>query len=274
MTIYAIGDVQGCFDALQRLLEKIQFDPAKDILWFSGDLVNRGPQSLEVLRFIKALGDQHIVVLGNHDLHLLAVACGGQTRELDTLSKILEAEDKDELITWLRKRPLLHFDSKNNFVIVHAGLAPQWSIYKAAALANEASSVIQSELFSDFVKHMYGNKPDLWEDSLTGLPRWRCIINYLTRMRLCDEFGCLDFAFKGSLKNVPPKLMPWFEVPHRANTDVKIIFGHWAALGGHVSRPNVYALDTGCVWGNQLTALRLEDEVRICVPCPTSVALK
>jgi bis(5'-nucleosyl)-tetraphosphatase (symmetrical) len=262
---YAIGDIQGCFAPLQRLLKKIQFDENKDILWFTGDLVNRGPQSLEVLRFVKALGDKHKIVLGNHDLHLIAVADGGKPRSHDTLNPILNAQDRDELMDWLRHRPLLYEESP--YVLTHAGLAPSWDLPKSQSLAKEVETVLQSDSPSAFLKVMYGNLPDYWDDHLTGVDRLRCIVNYLTRMRFCFPDGRLELSYKGQIKNKPEHIIPWFEVPHRVNKDLKIIFGHWAALDGKTDVPNVFPLDTGCVWGNKLTAMRLEDEQRFCVKC-------
>ncbi|TAK77056.1 MAG: symmetrical bis(5'-nucleosyl)-tetraphosphatase [Gammaproteobacteria bacterium] len=266
MTTYAIGDVQGCFAPLQHLLAHISFDPAQDTLWFTGDLVNRGPQSLEVLRFVKTLGDKHKTVLGNHDLHLLAVAYGVRTlHPADTLDAILTAPDREELIDWLRHRPLLHEDQE--YVMTHAGLAPEWDREQARLLAQEVEVVLRSETPALFLEQMYGNKPDRWDDQLTGIERLRCITNYFTRMRFCDADGRLDLNYKGDMAGKPKDLIPWFEVKNRANADVKIIFGHWAALDGKADAPNVYPLDTGCVWGNCLTALRLEDKKRFAVKC-------
>lgn len=266
MPTYAIGDIQGCFSALQELLALIKFDAEKDTLWFVGDLVNRGPQSLEVLRFVKSLSDKHQTVLGNHDLHLLALAYGvRQAQAGDTLNAILTAPDREELLTWLRYRPLLV--CAENYVMVHAGLAPSWNLKQAQQLAREVEQILQSDDAVFFLQNMYGNKPDYWDDNLLGMDRLRCITNYLTRMRLCYPDGRLDLNYKGTLKEKPPELIPWYEVKGRGNADLKIIFGHWAALNGQSSTPNVYALDTGCVWGNSLTALRLSDEKRFGVDC-------
>jgi len=268
MSTYVIGDVQGCFVELKKLLEKIAFDADNDTLWFTGDLVNRGPQSLDVLRFVKALGNQHRVVLGNHDLHLLAIAYGA--RELhrhDTLADILTAPDRDELLDWLRHCPLLHYDQQTQFVMTHAGLAPMWNLKKAQKLAQEVERVLCGDQFISFLQHMYGNEPDRWDDALTGIDRWRCITNYFTRMRFCYADGRLDFAYKGELAGKPVALIPWFDVKNRANANEKIVFGHWAALGGKTDQLHLYALDTGCVWGNCLTAMRLADEKRFSVNC-------
>ena len=268
MATYVIGDIQGCFAELQKLLIEIQFDAKKDSLWFTGDLVNRGPHSLEVLRFIKALDDCQQTVLGNHDLHLLALAYGvSKQRASDTLTDILSAKDKIELIEWLRHRPLLHADHTNTYVMTHAGLAPFWTLSQAKSLAHEVETILQSDSPDFFLAHMYGNQPDHWQENLAGIERWRCITNYFTRMRLCYADGRLDLAYKGDLNRKPKDLIPWFDVSHRVNKEIKIIFGHWAALQGKADMPNVYPLDTGCVWGNCLTAMRLEDQQKFSVKC-------
>lgn len=265
---YAIGDIQGCVTPLKKLLERIRFNPEHDILWFTGDLVNRGPKSLETLRFIKSLGDQHPTVLGNHDLHLLAVASLAQrmTPE-DTFTDILNAPDKNELIDWLSKKPLLYHDDVSGFTMVHAGLAPSWDLTTAKRLAKEVETVIQSPAAFDFFQHMYGDHPDHWNETLQGTSRLRCITNYFTRVRFCHPDGRIELKNKGQINPANKELMPWFKVPHRVNAHLKIIFGHWAALGGVTDTPNTYALDTGCVWGNKLTAMRLEDEKRYEVSC-------
>jgi bis(5'-nucleosyl)-tetraphosphatase (symmetrical) len=265
MSTYAIGDIQGCYNYLEKLLEQINFDPQKDILWFTGDLVNRGPQSLETLRFVKQLGSKHHMVLGNHDLHLLAVAHGAHDGwKEDTLSAILTAPDRDELIHWLLHQPLLHHDEKTGFTMIHAGLAANWDLATAKRLAKEVESILQSSSTTDFFRHMYGDFPDQWNESLAGFDRMRCITNFFTRARFCHADGRLELKNKGTSAN---NLMPWFRVPNRTNTNLKIIFGHWAALGGVTNTPHVYALDTGCIWGYALTAMRLEDEKRFSVSC-------
>jgi bis(5'-nucleosyl)-tetraphosphatase (symmetrical) len=265
MSTYAIGDIQGCFKSLENLLTEIKFDPKQDTLWFAGDLVNRGPQSLETLRFVKSLGNSHYTVLGNHDLHLLALSYNVKTgRTDDTLKPILEAPDREELLNWLRHQPLLHADK--NFVMVHAGLAANWDLKKAQALAYEVENVIRSDNAEGFFQHMYGNQPDQWADDLEGYDRLRCITNFFTRMRFCHADGRLDLAFKGTVEDSPKDLMPWFKVPERKNADLQILFGHWAALGGVTNTTNVYALDTGCIWGFDLTAMRLEDGKRFKSP--------
>lgn len=268
MPTYAIGDVQGCFAELNALLEKIHFHPDRDTLWFTGDLVNRGPQSLEVLRFVKSLGHKHIVVLGNHDLHLLAAHYGvGRVNHEDTFEEILAAPDRQELMDWLRYRPLVHFNKEMGFIMSHAGLAPAWTAQQAVSLAREVETLLRSDTPAEFLKQMYGNQPDRWDDHLTGIERWRCIINYFTRMRFCHLDGRLNLTYKGEIAGKPDDLIPWFDVADRACVGTKIVFGHWAALNGKTNTPNVYALDTGCVWGNCMTAMRLEDEERFSVKC-------
>lgn len=268
MATYAIGDVQGCFAGLQNLLKLIHFQENEDRLWFVGDLVNRGPASLEVLRFVKNLGDKHITVLGNHDLHLLAVQAGTRAKHPhDTLDAILKASDCDELCAWLTNRPLLHYDEDRQLVMVHAGLAPQWTLEKARELAKEVEDALRGEERLLYFREMYGNQPNNWSDALYGVTRLRCITNYLVRMRYCYADGSLELKFKGKIQDKPSDLIPWYHVPRRQNKEVKIIFGHWAALEGKVDVKNLYAIDTGCVWGKSLTALRLEDGKRFSAPC-------
>ncbi|MCD6038974.1 MAG: apaH [Gammaproteobacteria bacterium] len=264
---YAIGDVQGCFNVLEKLLEHIQFDLNEDRLWFVGDLVNRGPQSLSTLRFIKNLGDRHPVVLGNHDLHLLALSHQAHPGwKEDTLEAILTAPDRDELMAWLSQRPLLYHDPLSGFTMVHAGLAPEWDLLTAKRLAKEVEAVISGDTAAEFFYHMYGNQPARWNEQLQGWDRLRCITNYLTRLRFCHLDGRMELNSKGTLDSYSPELLiPWFKVKPRANENVKILFGHWAALGGVTDVPNTYALDTGCVWGYKLTAMRLEDGKRFSV---------
>lgn len=257
MSTYAIGDVQGCYDPLQRLLDRIAFDPARDTLWFVGDLVNRGPRSLEVLRLVKSIGDRAVTVLGNHDLHLLVVAEGiKKPHRGDTLDGILNAPDRDELLTWLRHQKMMH--AEGGYVMVHAGLLPQWSIARALDLASEVETTLRDGDHRQFMRHMYGNEPALWQDSLSGYDRLRIIINAMTRLRLCSAEGVMEFSHKTGLKNLPSGFMPWYDVPGRASLDTPVICGHWAALG-LIARRDVLAIDTGCVWGRSLSALRLED---------------
>lgn len=270
MPTYAIGDIQGCFKELIELLNLIQFDAKQDTLWFVGDLVNRGPDSLEVLRFIKSLGDKHKVVLGNHDIHLLALAY--QTRKpncSDTLTTILQAPDRIDLIEWLRHCPLLHFDEKIGCAVVHAGLAHSWDIYKALTLSKEVETVLRSDAPQFFFSNMYGTQQDNWRDDLSGVERLRCITNYLTRVRYCYPDGSLDLTIKGVVEISTSNLRPWYLLPNRANTNLDIVFGHWAALNGVTNTPKVYALDTGCGEGkgNRLSAMRLEDKTIFSIPC-------
>ncbi|MCK5191102.1 MAG: symmetrical bis(5'-nucleosyl)-tetraphosphatase [Methylococcales bacterium] len=266
MSIYAIGDIQGCFDDLQRLLAKIDFNKKKDQLWFVGDLVNRGPKSLETLRFIKSLGDAAVCVLGNHDLHLLAVAYDSSPfRAKDTLQPIFEAKDKDELLDWLRGRPLFHYN--DDFCLLHAGLPPQWNFSTAKKMAAKVEKVLRGDNYLDFFKVMYGNEPDQWSEKLKTQEQLRFTVNCFTRMRFCDDKGRLDFEHNGKPGSQPKHLTPWFDLAHRKNADLKIIFGHWSALGYHQSN-NCYAIDTGCLWGGQLTALKLGKKMhRISIDC-------
>ena len=261
MSTYAIGDVQGCLPALLKLLETIDFDPAVDTLWFAGDLVNRGPQSLETLRFIRDLGSAARCVLGNHDLHLLAGAAGfARQHKNDTLHTVLEAPDAPELIDWLRRQPLLYADERfPQFFMVHAGLLPGWSRAQALVLAGEVSQVLRSQHWPAFMAALYGNQPSAWDDALQGHDRLRVIINAMTRMRFCSTRGVMDLKIKDSADQLPDGFMPWFDVPGRRSADVRVIMGHWSTLG-LVMRPDLLALDTGCVWGGCLSAVRLDDE--------------
>ncbi len=267
MSTYVIGDVQGCYAKLQALLKKINFKPEKDRLWFTGDLVNRGSHSLATLRFVKSLQERAITVLGNHDLHLLAVADDTQTiKPGDTFQDILQADDRLELIAWLSQQPLLHHDQKLGFTIAHAGIAPQWDLKQAKALALEVETALQSQERLTLLSKMYGDEPKCWHNQLSGIDRLRCIINYFTRMRFCDSKGCLNLNYKGEIKNAPTELIPWFKLENRKMQKDNIIFGHWAALRGITDTEHVFALDTGCVWGGQLTAMCLEtgDRVSTC----------
>jgi bis(5'-nucleosyl)-tetraphosphatase (symmetrical) len=261
MAVYAIGDVQGCYSALMKLLDRIDFNPERDRLWLTGDLVNRGPQSLEVLRFVKGLGNSALSVLGNHDLHLLAVAAGvAKPGKHDTLDAILSAPDKMPLLQWLRARPLLHHDAVLGCTLIHAGLLPSWNLATAHRLAREAETLLQSEKANDFFHHMYGDLPDHWNENLKGNDRLRVIINAFTRLRYCDTEGNMDLRLKGSPGSQTPGLLPWFQIPSRASRDNKIIFGHWSTLGLWESN-GVICLDSGCLWGGTLTAMRLDTVV-------------
>ena len=265
MATYAVGDVQGCFSALTALIKKIGYRPGQDRLWFVGDLVNRGPESLATLRFVRDLGSDAVTVLGNHDLHLLTVAAGhAGTKADDTLKDILLAPDRDELLLWLRQQPLLH--REGNFVMVHAGLLPDWTVEDAARAAAQVEAALRGADFSPFVKAMYGNEPRSWSEDLTGTTRLRVITNALTRLRVCTPDGAMDFHFKGAPENAPIGLLPWFNIDHRKNADATIIFGHWSALGFRM-QPNLIALDSGCLWGGSLTAVRLEDRAIYQVNC-------
>ncbi len=270
MATYAVGDLQGCLSELENLLELVSFSPPEDRLWLAGDLVNRGPQSLEVLRYLRALGDNVVAVLGNHDLHLLAVASGSRAaKKKDTLTSILEAPDREELLDWLRQRSLLVHDETLDTVMVHAGLAPQWDVAQAKAAAREVESTLRSEKAADFFAEMYGNEPNLWTPDLSGFARLRFITNSLTRIRYCTSRGELDLSAKQPPGKHHESLTPWFKVKNRASSDTRIVFGHWATL--QMERPlspkhNVRHVDTGCVWGGPLSALRLEDDKLFQVP--------
>lgn len=265
MAIYAVGDIQGCFHSFQALLKKIQFNPAVDKLWLVGDLINRGSGSLEVLRWVFDHQSSVVAVLGNHDLHTLVVAEGFVTaHRSDTIQALLDAPDASALLTWLRHQPLLHLE--HDHLMVHAGLLPQWSAEEAYLLAEEVHQALVADNYREFLKHMYGNHPVQWDDALTGWDRLRVITNAMTRLRLCSAAGEMEFKFKGEVANRPVGYEPWFEVHGRASADTPIIFGHWSALGLHISN-NVYALDTGCLWGGALTALRLDDKAVFQVPC-------
>ena len=258
MAVYAIGDVQGCYAPLQQLLERLRFDAARDRLWFTGDLVNRGPQSLEVLRFVKSLGERALCVLGNHDLHLLAVAAGAaKFKKRDTLDEILKAPDRNELLHWLRSRPLLHHDADLGCTLVHAGLLPPWNLGDAQRLAREAEATLHGEEYAEFFHHMYGDLPDHWNENLRGHDRWRVIVNAFTRLRYCDLDGNMDLRPKGPPGSQPPDLLPWFQIPSRRSRGQKIVFGHWSALGLWQG-DDVIGLDSGCLWGRSLSAARLD----------------
>ena len=269
MSVYAIGDLQGCYDELQQLLDHIRFDPGTDRLWLVGDIVNRGPQSLECLRFVRDLGTSAVTVLGNHDLCLLASACGvRRAGSKDTLDAVLTAPDRDELLFWLRQQPLIYRDNALGYSLVHAGLAPHWTLDDAQRLAAEVEQVLRDERHTEFFAAMYGNQPARWHDSLYGMDRLRYIVNVLTRIRYCTAEGDLDFESKGPPGSQPEHLFPWYDVPNRRSANEKIIVGHWSTLG-RLEKNNVYALDTGCVWGGQLTAMRLDCEVPeyTCIEC-------
>ena len=257
MATYAIGDVQGCYDQLMRVLDEAGYDERRDVLWFVGDIINRGPQSLATLRFVKGLGARQVTVLGNHDLNLLAVAEGTRKPQGgDTVSDILGAPDRDELLAWLRHQKLVH--AKGGWAMVHAGLVPQWTIAQALACSAEVEAALQADDYREFLKNMFGNEPQHWRDDLSGYDRLRVIVNATVRMRLATADGAIDFSHKLAPETAPAGYMPWYDVPGRASRGTRIIFGHWAALGLLV-RDDVVCLDSGCVWGRSLSMLRLED---------------
>lgn len=266
MSTYAIGDIQGCHDSLLSLLDACDFDPRRDRLWLVGDLVNRGPKSLETLRYVKALGDAAITVLGNHDLYLLMVAEGVEKRrgKDDTLDDILAATDCDELLAWLRHQKLCHIE--NGYCLVHAGLLPQWTVAEARALAAEVEALLQGPAYRDVLAHMWGSEPAAWNEDLQGWDRMRVIVNAMTRMRFCTPEGVMEFQAKGEVVDAPAGHLPWFDVPGRCSADSVLVTGHWSALGLKMT-PNLLALDSGCLWGGHLTALRLEDRAVFHINC-------
>ena len=259
MAVFAVGDIQGCYDELRQALDAVAFDPAKDHLWCVGDLVNRGPKSLETLRFVRGLGSAAICVLGNHDLHLLALAAGNARHENeDSLKAVLDAPDRDELLHWLRYRPLAHHDPALDWLMVHAGLPPQWDLDTTLSCAREVEAVLRGDGHRDYFLQMYGNKPNRWDPALHGMERWRFITNCLTRLRFCGPDGRLALKEKGPPGSQKAGRLPWFEHPQRVSRDQRIVFGHWSTLG-YAARHNVWALDTGCLWGGALTLLRLDE---------------
>lgn len=260
MAVYAIGDVQGCGDELEELLARLDFDATRDRLWFVGDLVNRGPRSLETLRRVKSLGDAAIVVLGNHDLHLLAIARGGADwrRHDEGLHAIVDAPDAESLLDWLQARPLLHHDAQLGITLFHAGLPPQWDIATAQSCAHEVEQQLRGTNVGTLFAHMYGNEPAVWRDDLEGWDRLRFSINAFTRLRVCDVAdGRMRLQFKGPPAMAPQESLPWFRIPWRRSAGERVVFGHWSALG-YVAEPGVLGLDTGCVWGGTLTGQRLD----------------
>jgi bis(5'-nucleosyl)-tetraphosphatase (symmetrical) len=263
MATYAVGDVQGCFSELEQLLQLIDFNQHGDQLWFVGDLVNRGPESLETIRFIKSLGDSARCVLGNHDVHLVACHAGVQScKPGSSLRPVLDSPDVVDIIDWLRNRPLLHHDADLNWTMVHAGLLPQWDLAEAVSCAREVEKQLQSDDYIEFLGHAYGNTPDRWQAGLEQQDRWRVILNAFTRLRLCNLEGAMDFKYKGPLGAQSSDLHAWFDVPRKSD-HLRILFGHWSALG-FMQTDKLLALDTGCLWGNQLTAARIDiDPVKI-----------
>ncbi|MHB8254562.1 MAG: symmetrical bis(5'-nucleosyl)-tetraphosphatase [Acidiferrobacter sp.] len=269
MATYVIGDLQGCLKALMALLDRIDYVDGRDRLWFTGDLVNRGPESLGTLRFLRTLTDP-VTVLGNHDLHLLGVVCGQRRLGTDdTLDAILAAPDREDLISWLRKQPLLYYDSEKAVAMVHAGLPAQWDMAQAQTLAAELENALRGPQFCETLAELYGPRPDQWSPELVGAERLRFIANALTRVRYCDREGRLDMRDKGPLGTQHLGLVPWFRVPGRRSQSARIVFGHWSSLGARRFE-NVICLDSGCLWGGTLTALRLEDFVFLSVPCDSA----
>lgn len=265
MATYAIGDIQGCYGPLRRLLDTLKFDPARDRLWFCGDLVNRGGESLEVLRLVRSLGEAATVVLGNHDLSLCSIAerSGSEQRRANAdLGRVLFAEDRDELLDWLRNRPLFHVDRGLGFAMVHAGLAPKWTIELAEKRAREVEAKLRGPNRARLLKQMFGNKPGAWSPKLEGMDRLRVIINVMTRLRYCDVRGRIAFDEKGSPGTQKAGVYPWFEVPGMVKRDLRIVCGHWSTLG-LVNGMGVLAIDTGCVWGGPLTAVELKPQPRV-----------
>ncbi len=270
MATYAVGDLQGCLEPLKCLLEQVAFDPSKDRLWLVGDLVNRGPQSLETLRFLYAMRDSLVCVLGNHDLHLLAVAHNiERLKKNDTLQEILDAPDRADLIEWLRQQKLMHYDAERDIALVHAGIPPQWTVEKALKRAAEVEEVLGDDArLPLFLDGMYGNEPAKWDKDLHGIPRLRVITNYFTRMRFCTADGTLDLKSKEGVGTAPPGYAPWFSYPQRKSRGRKIIFGHWAALEGLCDEPGLSALDSGCVWGGAMTLMNIDSGERHRCDCP------
>lgn len=272
MATYAVGDIQGCFTTFTHLLELIGFSPSRDRLWLVGDLINRGPDSLSVLRWARLHQNSLQVVLGNHDLHALAVAGRHvEAKHQDTLQPLLAAQDSTALLDWLRTRPLAY--GEDEYLMVHAGVLPQWSAQQTLELAAEVEAALRGAEHQHFLARMYGNQPDQWRDELRGMRRLRIITNALTRLRVCTMDGVMDFHFKGELPQLPAGLLPWFDVPGRRSASSTLLFGHWSALG-LLLRDKVIGLDTGCLWGGQLTAVRLEDRRLFQVPSAPADAVR
>lgn len=269
MATYAVGDLQGCLEPLQCLLKQVAFDPAQDRLWLVGDLINRGPQSLETLRFLFSIRESLICVLGNHDLHLLAVGQNiERLKKADTLREILEAPDSAELLEWVRQQKLMHYDEQRDIALVHAGIPPQWSLRKALKCAAEVEEALRDDnRFGPYLDGMYGNEPVKWDNDLKGAARLRVITNYFTRMRFCTSDGKLDLKGKEGIDTAPPGYAPWFAHKERKTKGLKIIFGHWAALEGQCNEPGLFALDTGCVWGGAMTLMNVDTFERLQCKC-------
>jgi bis(5'-nucleosyl)-tetraphosphatase (symmetrical) len=269
MAVYAVGDLQGCLQPLKRLLERVRFNPEHDRLWLVGDLVNRGPESLATLRFLYQMRDSLVCVLGNHDLHLIAAGSNiERLKKSDTLREIIDAPDGPDLLDWLRRQKLMHYDEQRDMALVHAGIPPQWSLKKALRCAAEVEQALRDDsLFKPFLDGMYGNEPARWNNNLTGIDRLRVITNYFTRMRFCTAQGKLELKGKEGADSAPPGYAPWFSFRDRKTKGLKIIFGHWAALEGKCTVPGVFALDTGCVWGGAMTLMNIDTGERIGCDC-------
>jgi len=260
MSTYVVGDIQGCFDELQELVEYISFNPKKDQLWFVGDLVNRGPKSLETLRWVKSLGNSAVTVLGNHDLHLLAIHAGvKEIKNSSSLFPVVQADDFDELMEWLRLQPFIKFNKQLNFAMVHAGLAPQWTLKDAMRYSKEVETVLRSNKYKDFLNNMYGDLPNQWDERLKGWNRLRTITNFMTRVRYCTNKGVMSFSDKGPPGTQSTTMKPWYELPSRKSQDTTVVFGHWSTLG-YKHKNNIIATDTGCLWGGLLTAIKIEQD--------------
>jgi len=266
--IYLVGDLQGCCNPFERLLQTIDFSPSRDHVYVLGDLVNRGPDSLGVLRRLRELDNSATCLLGNHDLHLLAVAHGvRKPHRSDTLDEILAAPDRDDWLNWIRRQRLAVYEY--GWLMVHAGVVPQWDAAQTVALASEVEAMLSGPDLGEFLTCMYGNEPERWDDGLQGVPRWRCVVNGLTRLRFCSADGTMEFATKDGTSGSPEGFMPWFEVPGRRTEGTPVAFGHWSTLG-LINRDDLLALDTGCVWGGQLSAVRVDGATRelIQIDCP------
>ncbi len=259
MAVFAVGDIQGCLDELCALLDTAGFNRDTDTLWCVGDLVNRGARSLDTLRFIRDLGDRAVCVLGNHDITLLALAAGAKIRNHHQLQDILDAPDREDLIDWLRSRPLCHYDADLGYAMVHAGVLPEWTLKETLKYAGELEAFLQNEQWAGSIHKLYGSRPRRWKPQREGIDRLRLIGNVLTRLRYLDAEGRVDLECKLSPRKCPKGMMPWFEAPNRKTQDVRILFGHWSTLGYYADN-NVWGLDSGCVWGRKLTALRLDPE--------------
>lgn len=265
MRTLVVGDLQGCYDPFRRLLDRAGFDPGRDRLWLVGDLVNRGPQNVEVLRFVKGLGAAATVVLGNHDLSMLMIAEGfGKHGQGDTIHDVFAAPDCAELLAWLRQQPLMHVE--DGVAMVHAGLLPAWTVAEARALAAEVEAKLRGDDYRDFLANLWGSEPAAWSAELTGWARLRVVVNAMTRLRFCTPDGVMEFKSKGEVTDAPPGCLPWFAVPGRRSADTPIACGHWSALGLRVE-PNFIALDSGCLWGRELSGIWLPGREVVQVPC-------